>query len=113
MRILITNDDGINAPGLKTLHAIATDLAGADGEVFPVPEGLTEGKAGEDFALAIDREEYGVRVVMGPIHIGVPKAHRDAAGLFERIGKRERRAQGRAPGPCRGDGPTGSQEDRA
>ena len=25
MRILITNDDGINAPGLATLHAIATD----------------------------------------------------------------------------------------
>ena len=34
MRILITNDDGIHAPGLKTLHAIATDLAGPDGEVW-------------------------------------------------------------------------------
>ncbi len=30
MRILITNDDGINAPGLKILHAIAAELAGAD-----------------------------------------------------------------------------------
>ncbi|WP_224813952.1 5'/3'-nucleotidase SurE [Hasllibacter sp. MH4015] len=28
MRILITNDDGINAPGLRVLHAIAADLAG-------------------------------------------------------------------------------------
>jgi 5'-nucleotidase len=30
MRILITNDDGINAPGLKVLHAIAAELAGQD-----------------------------------------------------------------------------------
>ncbi len=36
MRILITNDDGINAPGLKVLDAIATDLAGPDGEVWTV-----------------------------------------------------------------------------
>ncbi|MEH6673219.1 MAG: 5'/3'-nucleotidase SurE [Sulfitobacter sp.] len=36
MRILITNDDGIHAPGLKTLHAIATALAGPDGEVWTV-----------------------------------------------------------------------------
>lgn len=36
MRILITNDDGINAPGLKVLHAIATDLAGPNGEVWTV-----------------------------------------------------------------------------
>ncbi len=36
MRILITNDDGINAPGLKILHAIAEELAGPDGEVWTV-----------------------------------------------------------------------------
>lgn len=36
MRILITNDDGINAPGLKILEAIAADLAGPDGEVWTV-----------------------------------------------------------------------------
>ena len=36
MRILITNDDGINAPGLKVLHAIATTLAGPSGEVWTV-----------------------------------------------------------------------------
>ncbi|SFE67012.1 5'-nucleotidase /3'-nucleotidase /exopolyphosphatase [Sulfitobacter brevis] len=34
MRILITNDDGINAPGLAVLHAIATDVAGPGGEVW-------------------------------------------------------------------------------
>ena len=36
MRILITNDDGINAPGLKTLEAIAAEVAGETGEVWTV-----------------------------------------------------------------------------
>ena len=36
MRILITNDDGINAPGLKVIHAIASEVAGPDGEVWTV-----------------------------------------------------------------------------
>jgi 5'-nucleotidase len=34
MRILITNDDGINAPGLKALEQIAHELAGEAGEVW-------------------------------------------------------------------------------
>lgn len=36
MRILITNDDGIAAPGLKVMEAIASDIAGPDGEVWTV-----------------------------------------------------------------------------
>ncbi|SFA72497.1 5'-nucleotidase /3'-nucleotidase /exopolyphosphatase [Poseidonocella pacifica] len=36
MRILVTNDDGINAPGLRVLEAIAQEIAGADGEVWVV-----------------------------------------------------------------------------
>ncbi|WP_208353480.1 5'/3'-nucleotidase SurE [Pseudaestuariivita rosea] len=36
MRILITNDDGINAPGLTVLQAIAEDLAGPGGQVWTV-----------------------------------------------------------------------------
>jgi 5'-nucleotidase len=36
MRILITNDDGINAPGLKTMEAIAREVAGPGGEVWTV-----------------------------------------------------------------------------
>ncbi|MGG7644068.1 5'/3'-nucleotidase SurE [Rhodovulum sp. YNF3179] len=36
MRILITNDDGINAPGLAVLQEIATELAGPGGEVWTV-----------------------------------------------------------------------------
>jgi 5'-nucleotidase len=36
MRILVTNDDGINAPGLRVLEAIAADIAGPTGEVWTV-----------------------------------------------------------------------------
>jgi 5'-nucleotidase len=36
MRILITNDDGINAPGLQVLAEIAQDIAGPGGEVWTV-----------------------------------------------------------------------------
>lgn len=36
MRILLTNDDGINAPGLAVLEAIAREVAGPDGEVWIV-----------------------------------------------------------------------------
>jgi 5'-nucleotidase len=36
MRILLTNDDGINAPGLKILEKIAHEIAGPDGEVWTV-----------------------------------------------------------------------------
>ncbi len=36
MRILITNDDGINAPGLEVLTEIAFQIAGPSGEVWTV-----------------------------------------------------------------------------
>ena len=36
MRILVTNDDGINAPGLRILEEIALEIAGAKGEVWVV-----------------------------------------------------------------------------
>ena len=36
MRILITNDDGIEAPGLAVLHDIATEIAGSADNVFTV-----------------------------------------------------------------------------
>lgn len=36
MRILLTNDDGINAPGLAVLEQIAAKIAGPDGEVWVV-----------------------------------------------------------------------------
>jgi len=44
MRILVTNDDGINAPGIKILHEIAIKVAGIDGEVWVVaPESEQSG----------------------------------------------------------------------
>lgn len=36
MRILVTNDDGVNAPGLKIAEDIARQIAGPDGEVWTV-----------------------------------------------------------------------------
>lgn len=36
MRILVTNDDGITAPGLKLAEEIAAEVAGPDGEVWVV-----------------------------------------------------------------------------
>lgn len=36
MRILIVNDDGINAPGLQVAEEIAAEIAGPDGEVWIV-----------------------------------------------------------------------------
>ena len=46
MRILITNDDGINAPGLKVLHDIATQVAGPDGEVWTVAPAFEQSGVG-------------------------------------------------------------------
>lgn len=46
MRILITNDDGINAPGLKTLTAIATELVGPTGEVWTVAPAFEQSGVG-------------------------------------------------------------------
>ena len=34
MRILVTNDDGINAPGLEVAEAIAREVAGAGGDIW-------------------------------------------------------------------------------
>ncbi len=46
MRILITNDDGINAPGLAVLHQIAVDLAGESGEVWTVAPAFEQSGVG-------------------------------------------------------------------
>ena len=46
MRILITNDDGINAPGLMVLHEIATRLAGEHGEVWTVAPAFEQSGVG-------------------------------------------------------------------
>lgn len=46
MRILLTNDDGINAPGLKVLEAIAAEIAGTDGEVWTVAPAFEQSGVG-------------------------------------------------------------------
>lgn len=46
MRILITNDDGINAPGLEVMTAIATELAGPAGEVWTVAPAFEQSGVG-------------------------------------------------------------------
>ncbi|MEZ7813159.1 MAG: 5'-nucleotidase [Paracoccaceae bacterium] len=46
MRILITNDDGIYAPGLAVLEEIAADLAGPSGEVWVVAPAFEQSGVG-------------------------------------------------------------------
>jgi 5'-nucleotidase len=46
MRILITNDDGINAPGLKVLAEIARDLAGDNSEIWTVAPAFEQSGVG-------------------------------------------------------------------
>ena len=46
MRILITNDDGINAPGLVVLEAIAKAIAGPAGEVWTVAPAFEQSGVG-------------------------------------------------------------------
>lgn len=46
MRILITNDDGINAPGLKVMETIARAVAGPDGEVWTVAPAFEQSGVG-------------------------------------------------------------------
>lgn len=46
MRILITNDDGISAPGLEVCQQIASDLAGPEGEVWTVAPAFEQSGVG-------------------------------------------------------------------
>lgn len=46
MRILITNDDGINAPGLEVVEAIAAEIAGPEGEVWTVAPAFEQSGVG-------------------------------------------------------------------
>ena len=46
MRILITNDDGINAPGLKVAEAIAAEIAGEADELWTVAPAFEQSGVG-------------------------------------------------------------------
>ncbi|MFV0293061.1 MAG: 5'/3'-nucleotidase SurE [Paracoccus sp. (in: a-proteobacteria)] len=52
MRILITNDDGINAPGLQVAEEIATELAGPDGEIWVVAPAFEQSGVGHCISYA-------------------------------------------------------------
>lgn len=52
MRILITNDDGINAPGLEVLAEIAADIAGPEGEVWTVAPAFEQSGVGHCISYA-------------------------------------------------------------
>ena len=52
MRILITNDDGINAPGLAVLQKIAQDVAGETGEVWTVAPAFEQSGVGHCISYA-------------------------------------------------------------
>ena len=53
MRILITNDDGINAPGLNALKKIANKIADPDGEVWIVAP--TSEKSGVGHCISLTK----------------------------------------------------------
>ena len=51
MRILITNDDGIDAPGLRILNDIAGELAGKDGDVWTVAPSTEQSGTGHSVSF--------------------------------------------------------------
>ena len=51
MRILVTNDDGIDAPGISILKDIAGQLAGQDGEVWTVAPSTEQSGTGHSVSL--------------------------------------------------------------
>lgn len=82
MRILVTNDDGIDAPGLHALRQIAEDLAGPDGEVWVSAPETNQSGAGHSLSLneplrmrQVAQRVYAVRgtptdsVIMGARHV--------------------------------------------
>ncbi|MBC6436650.1 MAG: 5'/3'-nucleotidase SurE [Rhodobacteraceae bacterium] len=63
MRILITNDDGINAPGLAVLRTIAAEVAGPEGEVWTVAPASEQSGVGHciSFVHPVVIEKLGPR----------------------------------------------------
>ncbi len=82
MRILLTNDDGIDAPGLQALRQVAEELAGASGEVWIAAPETNQSGAGHSLSLneplrmrQISERAFAIRgtptdsVIMGMRHI--------------------------------------------
>ena len=82
MRILLTNDDGIEAPGLQALRQVADELAGPNGDVWVVAPETNQSGAGHSLSLneplrmrRVGEQAYAVRgtptdsVIMGMRHV--------------------------------------------
>ena len=82
MRILVTNDDGINAPGLHAMREIAQQIAGEDGEVWVSAPETNQSGTGHSLSLneplrmrEVSERVYAVRgtptdsVLMGVHHV--------------------------------------------
>jgi 5'-nucleotidase len=81
MRILITNDDGINAPGLAVLQAIATEIAGPEGEVWTVAPAFEQSGVGH----CISYTHPTMIAELGPRRFAAEGSPADCvlAGLFD------------------------------
>ncbi|MCX7644192.1 MAG: 5'/3'-nucleotidase SurE [Rhodobacteraceae bacterium] len=81
MRILLTNDDGINAPGLKVLEAIAAEIAGPDGEVWVVAPAFEQSGVGH----AISYTHPTMIAELGPRRFAAEGSPADCvmAGLYD------------------------------
>ena len=80
MRILISNDDGVNAPGIAALHQALVDYA----ECVVIAPG--EDKSGASSALTLDRPLHPMALANGYISLnGTPTdcVHLGLNGLFE------------------------------
>ncbi len=81
MRILITNDDGINAPGLRVLEEIAAELAGPSGEVWTVAPAFEQSGVGH----CISYSRPMMLAELGPRRFAAEGSPADCviAGLYE------------------------------
>ncbi|MFL4470876.1 5'/3'-nucleotidase SurE [Tateyamaria armeniaca] len=81
MRILITNDDGISAPGLHVLEKIANDIAGPTGTVWTVAPAFEQ----SGVAHCINYTRPFMVQKIGPTRFAVEGSPADCvlAGLYE------------------------------
>ncbi|MFN4099842.1 MAG: 5'/3'-nucleotidase SurE [Pararhodobacter sp.] len=84
MRILVTNDDGINAPGLKVIEAIAAEIAGPEGEVWTVAPAFEQ----SGVAHCISYTHPMMIMKLGPRRYATEGSPADCvlAGLYEVLG---------------------------
>ena len=81
MRILITNDDGISAPGLHVLENIAAELAGPDGTVWTVAPAFEQSGVGH--AISYTRPFMIQTISERRVAVEGSPADCILAGLFE------------------------------